>query len=220
MKFGRSFVQGAMLDGVIQTGANWIYYDDFSTAIKEIDYADIAVSGAINTITGGTSSIRSLFRNGTRIAIIKGTTIATLEITSAAFDWKPFAGSDKFVSIFDGSKSKQHFFCEFVLNISGNVLPDEMVKIFKRWAKSDFDMRWYSIMTSSQRMRVKKIYDIINSNSFKTTLETNTSFLKSLLQIVINNDEVKLKTIKVESFVELPVEYNDNTNYIMPETYD
>ncbi|HKK63084.1 MAG TPA: hypothetical protein VJ951_10995 [Bacteroidales bacterium] len=219
MQAGKLFIQGAIVDASIQTTVNLVIADDFETAIGEIDFADVAITGAINVVTGGGASLRKLFGAGTRIAVIKGTTVLTLELTAASIDWKPFNGSEQYVSLFNGDKDSQKFFCDFVLGVSGNVLPDEMLDVFKKWSKSDFDVRWYSTSTAAEKSKVRKIYDIVHSSTFKGVLETNSAFIKTFLQNVINQNEVAIETIEVKEFEYLPEEYimpADNTNVVIP----
>jgi hypothetical protein len=221
MRAGKLFMQGALIDATIQTGVNMIIADDFETAIGEIDFADVAITGAINVVTGGGASIRKLFGAETRIAVIKGTTVVTLELAAASIDWKPFNGSEQYVSLFGGDKDMQKFFCDFVLGISGNVLPDEMLDVFKKWSKADFDVRWYSTFTAEEKTKVRKIYDIVHSSAFKEALETNITFVKIFLQNVINQNDVVIKTIEVKEFEYLPEEYimpADNTKVVIPGT--
>jgi hypothetical protein len=219
MRTGKLFMQGAIIDASIQAAVNMVIADDFETAIGEIDFADVAITGAINVVTGGSAFLRKLFGTGTRIAVIKGTTVITLELTAASIDWKPFNGSEQYISLFSGDKDTQKFFCDFVLGISGNVLPDEMLDVFKRWSKADFDVRWYSTLTTAEKSKVRKIYDIVHSSAFKGALETNGAFVKTFLQNVINQNEVAIKTIEVKEFEYLPEEYImpvDNTNVVIP----
>ena len=219
---GKLFMQGTIIDASIQTVVNTVVEEDLKAAIGEIDFADVAFTGAVNVVTGGSASLRKLFGTGTRIAVIKGTTVVTLELTSASIDWKPFNGSEQYVSIFSGDKDAQKFFCDFVLSISGNVLPDEMLNIFKKWSKADFDVRWYSTLTTSEKNKVRKIYDIVHSSAFENALETNATFVKTFIQKVINQNEVVIKTIDVKSFESIPEEYimpADNTNVVTPRIY-
>lgn len=207
MRTGKLFMQGAIIDASIQTVVNMVIAEDFETAIGEIDFADVAITGAINVVVGGGASLRKLFKTGKRINVIKGTTVVTLELVEASIDWKPFNGSEQYVSLFSGNKELQKFFCDFVLGISGNVLPDEMIDVFKKWSKSDFDVRWYSTLTAPEKAKVRKIYDIVHSSSFKGALETNSEFVKKFLQNVILQNEDVIKTIEVKKFEYLPEEY-------------
>ncbi|MBN1113695.1 MAG: hypothetical protein JXA53_12365 [Bacteroidales bacterium] len=50
-------------------------------------------------------------------------------------------------------------------------------------------------------------------------LETNSAFIKTFLQNVINQNEVAIETIEVKEFEYLPEEYimpADNTNVVIP----
>ena len=221
MRAGKLFMQGALVDASMQISVVTILEKDFYAAVENLDFADIAVMGAINMITGGGVSLRKLFGAGTKIAVIKGTTVVTLELTAASIDWKPFNGSEQYASLFNGDKDVQKFFCDFVLGISGNILPDEMLDVFKKWSKVDFDVRWYSTLTAIEKNKVRKIYNIIHSPTFKGALETNSTFVKAFLQNVINQNEIVIKTIKVEEFEYLPEKYImpvDNTNVVIPGT--
>nr|MDA3906526.1 hypothetical protein [Bacteroidales bacterium] len=219
---GKLFLQGAAIDAAAQLTIVTVLEGDFRVAVEELDIADIAVTGAINVVTGGSVSIRKFFRMGTKIAVVKGTTVITLELASATTDWQPFNGSDQFLTLFDGSKELQNVFCDFVLGLSNNVLPDEMLDILKKWAKADFDVRWYSTLTNNEKVLVRKIYDIVNSNSFKTALETNSLFVKTFLQNIVPS-EFSIKTISVEEYDVLPDDYvmpKDNTKVIIPGFYE
>ena len=223
MQTGKLFMQGALVDASIQTGVNMIIADDFETAIEEIDFADVAVTGAINAVTGGGVSLRKLFGARNRIGVVKGTTVVTLELSSASVDWKSLNSSEQYVSLFNGDKDLQRFFCDFIIGISNNVLPEEMLEIFKKWSKSDFDVRWYSTLSSSEKTIVRKIYDIIHSSAFKEALKTNSTFVKMFLQNIINHSGMKMKTIEVKEYEYLPEDFimpeeNDNTNVVIPET--
>jgi len=106
-----------------------------------------------------------------------------------------------------------------VLNIAGNILPDEMLDIFKKWSKSDFDVRWYSTLTNSEKAKVRKVYDIVHSSAFKSALETNVDFVKAFLQNTISQNETSIKTIGVKKFDYLPEEYVmpvDKTRVVIP----
>ncbi len=226
MQASKLFMQGAIVDATIQTSVNMIIADDFETAIGEIDFADVLITGAINVVAWGGASVRKLFGSGTRLAVIKGTTVVTLELTVASIDWKPFNDSEQYVSLFNGDKDLQKFFCDFVIGMSGNILPDEMLTIFKKWTKADFDVRWYSTLTATEKIKVRQIYDIVHSSTFRGALETNSSFIKTFLQNIIshqddNRENVAFKTIDVREFEYLPEQYIvpvDNTKFVIPGT--
>ncbi len=188
-----------------------------------MDIADIAISGVTNVITGGGASVRKLFKSGTKIAVMRGSSVITLELVKSSIDWKAFNNSDKYVSLFDGNKDLQQFFGDFVLGISGNVLPDEMLDIFKKWLKADFDVRWYATLTKEEKAKVWKIYKIIHSPSFKEAIETQTEFVKTFLQSIINSSEDHIKTVRIDTFDTLPEQYvpvRDNTNVVTPTPND
>ena len=201
------FLSGVAINTTIQYSANYMFYKDAKMAFNDLDVFDIAISGGVNVVTSGGSTIRSLFSQGTKTAIMKGTSIITLELLSASTDLK-FDGSG-FESLFNDKKEVFDVTSSLVLSLSASFGSDKIATILKNWAKADLDPKLLAIMTKEQKENARMIYNFVKSESFINALDINSNIINEYVNKIINSNAKITIESKLNSGI---TQEKDNTN--------
>ena len=202
------FLGGAAISVGTQFAGNYIMYDDAKKAASNIDLVDAAADGTINVITGGTGSIRTLFKQGTTVALRKATSVTVIELVSATTDYT-FEGS-QFESVFDGDKSLFEAASSFVLSMGGEYTSDQIKGMFKKWASDDMIPSNFAPKTGEEKDLVRKMNKLVNSETFQGGVEKGTSVMENFVDAVLGGG-VKMELKKVSEKSDFETQ-RDNTS--------
>lgn len=205
------FFGGAAISATAQFTANYMVSQDANKAVKGIDLVDVAMAGGVNMVTGGGNSIRTLFKEGSRLAVIKGSVAVTMELVAASTDFK-FENS-KFESLFSGDKSNFDVVSSFVLSMSADLSADKISGILKNWAKKDLNPSIFATLSKEQKEMVKSIDKVVKSESFQTAVDSNQDIIGEYVENIIQSDvKMEIKTIQVDDLKKQNCAPQDNTS--------
>jgi RHS repeat-associated protein len=206
------FFGGATLSVGVQFAGNYIYFDDAKKAISNIDLVDAAADGTINVLTGGAGSFRTLFKQGTKVAIKKASAIITLELISATIDYK-FEGS-KFETVFSKDKSFFEATASFVLSLGSQYTSDQIKTMFKKWVDTDMMPKNFAPKTKEEKELVRKMNTLVKSKAFQGAVENGTSMMEEFVDTVLGSN-LKMEVKKISEANEFE-QKQDNTSVAPP----
>ena len=210
-----TFIVGASISTGVQFGANYMAYGDAQKAWGNIDWVDVAADGAINTVSGGLGSFRTILRAKGAISIMRGTTIIALEVVSASTDYT-FEGS-KFETIFNGDKNAFQFGASLIISMSATYTNDEISAILTKWAKEGVDASILKSLSKEDQAMYRNLAKILSTTNEIT--DKGIGVVKEYVEAITTAD-VKVNILKKNetNITSAPI---DNTNYVYPaQTYE
>lgn len=206
------FGYGIVASASGEFSANFIYAGDFRKAVGNMDVIDILADGGINVITCGAGSYKALFKFGSKLSVIKSSSIITLELISVSTDLT----YDKNMETIFGDKGFFEATSQLILKLGFAHSSEKVSEILTKWIETDKIPKNFAPKTKEEKEIINKIHDLFKSSTFQQVNENGHTFLEKYVDLILNSGvKMEVKKLGTEN-IGISINQPDALNVQLP----